>query len=221
MNSVEKDNIIQKAICCSGAMGKTVADLYIKGSKCADREFQKLFLLVSYTETLGCYNAPLDTTTYTVVEGTPVSTEWSVVIPCTIWDTLTTSSISTTLTVDGASQSIVGDSTQTVGENIEELLDDLGFNYIVSICSNSNITVTITGACDTESVVITHSVTTTPPPTVTNTNYTATLITAGSCSGNIIETTIITTEYTNCLTEDQADNIATQISKLCDLCDTH
>lgn len=106
MNSVEKDNIVQKAICCSGRMGKQVADMYLTGHRCADKEFQKLFLLISYTEALGCYQAPLVETEYSYTE--------------------------TTLT-----------------------------------------------------------------PVVT------------------------TTEYTNCLTEDQADSIATQISKLCDLCDEH
>lgn len=106
MNSVEKENIVDKAMCCSGTLAKKVADMYISGHPCADKEFQKLFLLISYTETLGCYQAPLVEVEYAYTE--------------------------TTLT-----------------------------------------------------------------PITT------------------------TTEYTNCLTEDQADNIATQISKICDLCDEH
>jgi len=106
MNSVEKDNLIQKAICCSGNLTKTVADMYLKGKKCADKEFENLFLLLSYIETLGCYDAPLVVTAY----------------------------------------------------------------------SYANDTIT---------------------PTVT------------------------TTEYTNCLTEDQADSIANNIALLCDLCDEH
>ena len=108
MNSVEKDNIIQKAICCSGDKAKEVADMYIKGNPCADKEFQKLFLLISYTETLGCYNAPLEETEY--------------------------------------------------------VLND---------------------------------------------------------AGTALTTTVTTTEYTNCLTEDQADSLANNIALLCDLCDEH
>lgn len=107
MNSVEKDNIIQKAICCSGNLAKKVANMYLTGSPCADKEFQKLFLLVSYTETLGCYRAPLEISEY-------------------------------------------------------ELTDE-----------------------------------------------------------GVLTETITTTEYINCLTEIQADSIATQISRLCDLCDEH
>jgi hypothetical protein len=80
MNSVEKDNIIQKAICCSGNFAKKVADMYINGNPCAYNEFQKLFLLISYTETLGCYDAPLEETTYvyTIVNGVPTVTPTTV-----------------------------------------------------------------------------------------------------------------------------------------------
>ena len=83
MNSVEKDNIIQKAICCSGTYAKKVADMYIAGNPCADKEFQKLFLLVSYTETLGCYQAPLEVTTYATTASTPVLAQFTFIIPCT------------------------------------------------------------------------------------------------------------------------------------------
>lgn len=104
MNSTEKENIVNKAICCSGTMGKSVADMFLNGHKCAEKEFQKLFLLINYVETLGCYEAPLEETEYTYSNG-------------------------------------------------------------------------------------------------------------------VLTPVVTTTEYTNCLTEDQADNIATQISKLCDLCE--
>lgn len=69
MNSTEHNNIIQKAICCSGNYAKKVADMFIKGNPCADKEFQKLFLLISYTESLGCYQAPLVETEYSYSNG--------------------------------------------------------------------------------------------------------------------------------------------------------
>ena len=89
MNSVEKDNIIQKAICCSGDKAKEVADMYINGNSCADKEFQKLFLLISYTETLGCYQAPLVETEYSYGAGT-------------ITPTITTTTYTNCLTEDQA-----------------------------------------------------------------------------------------------------------------------
>lgn len=75
MNSVEKANIIQQAICCSGNKAKEVADMFIQNHKCAEGEFQKLALLIFSIEALDCYRAPLVETTYAISSGTLVPTE--------------------------------------------------------------------------------------------------------------------------------------------------
>ena len=219
MNSTEKDNIVQKAMCCAGTLGKTVADMYLSGHKCADKEFQKLFLLTSYIETLDCYQAPLEVTTYTVVAGDSVLSEWQIVIPCTVWDTVVTLTAASELTIDGVTTTIAGDNVMTFGEGITDLLENAAATistYTISTCIDNNITIDITALCDTESITV--ALTGFIPQAGT---YNATQAVTGNCSGNTLETTVTTTEYTNCLTEDQADSIATQISKICDLCDEH
>lgn len=219
MNSTEKDNIVQKAICCSGTLGKQVADMYLSGHKCADKEFQKLFLLTSYIETLDCYQAPLEVTTYTVVAGDSVLSEWQIVIPCTVWDTVVTLTAASELTIDGVTTTIAGDNVMTFGEGITDLLENAAATistYTISTCIDNNITIDITALCDTESITV--ALTGFIPQAGT---YNATQAVTGNCSSNTLETTVTTTEYTNCLTEDQADDIATQISKICDLCDEH
>lgn len=60
MNSVEKDSLLQQAICCAGNYAKKVADMLLAGNKCAESEFNKLVLLAKSIEVLDCYNAPLE-----------------------------------------------------------------------------------------------------------------------------------------------------------------
>ena len=220
MNSVEKDNIIQKAICCSGNKAKEVADMYIKGNPCADKEFDKLFLLISYTESLGCYQAPLEITTYATTASTPVLAQFTFTIPCTTWD-LTTGTFSGTVTVNGVPTSAApgpGDSFQTV---ITGILTGLGMSVITAGCSGGNNIITVTSLCNTTTLSITLSVTTNPPPSTVNTEFIGTEIVEGSCLTHTLTGTTVTTEYTNCLTEDQADSLANNIALICDLCDEH
>lgn len=215
MNTVEKDNIVQKAICCSGTKGKQVADMLLSGDKCADKELQKLILLNSYIESLGCYRAPLETTTYTVVVGESI---WEVTVPCATWDTVLAAGTSAILTIDGTPTTFNGDDATTLGDGIITLLQNAAATisvYSVGACVSGNLTILLTALCDTESIVFSYQT-----PEIT-TSFNAVLTTAGNCAGNTLESTTATTTYTNCLTEDQADDIATQISKICDLCDEH
>lgn len=220
MNSTEKDNIIQKAICCSGTYAKKVADMYIKGNSCADKEFQKLFLLNSYIDSLGCYQAPLEVTTYATTASTPVLAQFSVTVPCTAWDT-NSGTFTATVNVNGTPTSVAAGPGDTFGGLIEGILTGLGFTYIVGNCIDGNRIITVTALCNTTELIFTLDVTTGPPPVVTSTDYHGSLVTEGSCLSYNLTGTTVTTEYTNCLTEEQADDIANNIALICDLCDEH
>lgn len=220
MNSVDKANIVDKAICCSGTMGKTVADMFLSGHKCAEKEFQKLLLLVNYTEALGCYRAPVEVTEYTVIEGEAAVAEFQIVIPCTTYNTVIAGSDSVTVTVDGNDSSAFGDDILTIGEILTTLMGGTGFDvqYVSATdCSSGNMTINVVGDCDTESISVT--ITLVSGHAAQTVTYPGTVTQVGNCSGDSLESSLITTEYTNCLTEDEADDIATQISRLCDLCE--
>lgn len=226
MNSIEKDNIIKKGICCAGSLGKKVADMYLQGNRCADKEFQKLFLLTSYIETLGCYQAPVEVTNYTVIPGVSTNAQFQLTIPCTIINTVLNGSSTVELEVGTTVTSATGDNISTVGELLTTLLNATGFDiqYTSSLgCADGDMVIDITADCDTPYIHSTVTIVTGVPPFLTSESfeYIATVVTAGSCSGDVIESTLLTEEFTNCLTEEQADDIANQIAKICKLCDEH
>lgn len=222
MNSVEKNNLIQKAICCSGNKAKEVADLYLSGNKCANEEFKKLFLLLSYTETLGCYQAPLEVTEYATTATTPVLTILTVIVPCAIWDSIPNSSSSVGVTVNGVETSALCSGVTTFGNSFLSVLDDLSIGHSVSICSGGNYTITITALCNTTSLTLTTYLSSGAlPPILIATAYIGVVTVAGSCLTYILTPTTTITEYTNCLTEDEADSLANNIALLCNLCDEH
>lgn len=218
MNSTEKSNLLGQAICCSGNKGKEVADMFLAGNKCAEAEFKDLALLVFAINALDCYQAPLEETTYEVVDTEPTLSEWSIIIPCSVYDTISNSGVSTGLTVDGNSQSILGNGTSTYGQLIVGLINDLGFTVEGGTCVDGNVILTIVAACDTESIVV--NVTTEGiAPDGFDETYTATQIVPGNCSGSTLESSTATTTYENCFTEAEADNIADIITEICDICD--
>jgi len=223
MNSVEKDNIVDKAMCCSGTLAKKVADMYISGHRCADKEFQKLFLLISYTEALGCYQAPLEETTYTFVDNPSITGEYTFTTTCVNWDTVLngSSGIEFTYTLNGVETTVTtsGDTVSTVQQLFISNLTSLGYSYVVSSCVNSNKVITVTTPCGITDMALHINVVVGPALTEVAITVANTIV--GNCNTDTLTPVTTITEYTNCLTEDQADNIATQISKICDLCDEH
>lgn len=222
MNSVEKDTLVQKAICCSGNYAKEVADDFISGSVCANNKFKKLALLVSYIEALDCYNAPLEETTYVTTPTIPVLAQFTLTIPCSIWDSVLNGSSSAGVTINGSESAVSGDGVLTFGTLIIGILSSMiGIVITIGSCIGGNIIINITYLCNTTSIVFTRYVSSGTPPTITATAYTAVNTVEGSCLSYNLTATTTTTEYTNCLTESEADNIANQIALICDLCDEH
>lgn len=222
MNSVEKDNLVQKAICCSGNYAKEVADDFISGNVCANKKFQKLALLISYIEALDCYNAPLEVITYTTTPTTPVLAQFTITVPCSTWNGVLNGSSSASVTIDGNESAIIGDGVSTFGTLILSVLSNLiGITITVGNCINGNIIIGITYLCDTTSFKFTKYISGGAPPVIITTDYIGINTVEGSCSSYTLTSTTTTTEYTNCLSEDQADNIANQIALICDMCDEH
>lgn len=222
MNSVEKDTLVQKAICCSGNYAKEVADDFISGKICANSKFKKLAMLISYIEALDCYRAPLEETTYITTPTTPVLAQFTITLPCSVWDSVLNVSSSASVTINGDETDISGDGVSTFGSLILTMLSDIvGIVITIGECINSNIIIDITYLCNTASIVFTNSTVIGAPPILISTSYTGVNTVIGSCLSYTLTGITTTTEYTNCLTEDQADNIANQIALICDSCDEH
>ena len=74
---------------------------------------------------------------------------------------------------------------------------------------------TITGPCDITAYTLDYFPAGNPESTTLNGVQTQ----LGICNETNLTCTTTTTEYTNCLTETEADNIANIITDICDICD--
>lgn len=216
MNTTDKDNLLQQAVCCSGTKGKQVADMFLLGHKCAEKEFKRLALLNFSIQALDCYNAPLEETTYTVIETTEVLAEFTFSIPCSRWDAVLASGTSINVVVNGVGTGFPGDDATTFETAFTNILNAQSFALEDTGCGDDPSainTITVVANCDTTSISVTYS---SGDVTIT---YTGEQTVLGNCGGQTLESTTETTEYDNCFTEDEADNIADIITKICDICD--
>lgn len=222
MNSVDKNNLLEQAICCAGNKGKEVADMFLTGNKCAESEFKDLALLVFAINALDCYNAPLETTTYEVIEGNAVDAEFQMVIPCSILNSVLDSDDYITLTINGETSTTNGNDISTFGELFFPLLDTAGFTYNVTSslgCADGDAIIDITANCNTTEIIAAITIVAIVPSSISTTSYTGINTVVGNCEEDVLESSTAITEYENCFTEDEADNIANIITSKCDICD--
>lgn len=228
MNSVELNTLLQQAICCVGNYGKKVADLFLSGNKCAESEFEKLVLLNSSINTLDCYLAPVESEECVATAGepleNPIESIFTITIPCA-----TAMTIPSTISFSG----LGGINAFNITHNIIDPFDnDLQQNFINNIIPQLPIGINIslysgncgtgtpevyvlTGYCDITNYTLDYFL----EPSLESTQIEASIEQIGVCNETILTCTTTTTEYNNCLTEAEADNIANIITDICDICD--
>lgn len=224
MNSTELNTFLTKSTCCAGNKTKQVADMLLQGDKCATKEFKNLVVLISALEALECYIAPLEDTVCTPVEvgGTPVNGSFTISIPCAI-----------NIPMDGHVIFRGSDSTDISYTVTDPMGEDLIFifeTYIVASLPAGYTVVLSSGDCA-GGLPQVYTITTPCDVTNVNLNYNyidgeatisvniaGNLVTAGVCPETSIQCTTTTTEYTNCLTATEADNLVNIITKICDSC---
>lgn len=229
MNSTELNTFLQQAICCAGNKTKQVADMFLQGSKCAKAELKKLAILIDAIKALDCYRAPLEEEVCTVVEGDPladpIGATFTLSIPCNI--TLSPSStVSLSVYNTSGDFSILASNVGVWGDDLDGVFinnilpqlaayTDYTATYTSGDCaSNEPLTYTITGPCDFTALELTYILNGSESSTTINGIETQ----AGICNATSIECETTTTEYTNCLTETEADNLVNMITKICDTC---
>lgn len=228
MNTTEKNNLLQQAICCSGNYAKDVAELLLAGDKCAESEFEKLALLVSAIEALDCYNAPLEVENCVPTTGDPladpVESIFSISIPCAT--AMTVPSTMSFSGLGGVSAFNITVNINNPGDNdlqqkfVNDVIPQLPAGFTATLYSGDCTGGTpevylLTGPCDITGYTLDYFLN----PEITSTQIVATQQQAGVCNETVLTCTTTTTEYNNCLTETEADNIAEIITDICDICD--
>jgi len=219
MNSVEKNTLLRQAICCAGNYGKKVADLLLANNKCAESEFEKLALLTSAIEILDCYNAPLEVEDCITSVGNPLENPIESIFTITIPVPTLVNPISLMVfTAVGTTNGFV------LTGNTDPVDNDLFNNFTAVIVpqipigftvSLNNGTYTITGPCDITAYTLDYF----PEGSLESAIINGVQTQLGICNETNLTCTTTTTEYTNCLTETEADNIANIITDICDICD--
>lgn len=225
MNSTELNTFLQQAICCAGNKAKQVADMFLQGNKCAKSELKKLAVLVDSIKALDCYRAPLEEEVCTVVEGDPltdpIEAVFTFTFPCN--ENMAIPSAFFFETFGSGSEIFIPGNADVINPNtiynFETYIASVlpaGYSYTSTSadgCDTNNQFI-ITAPCDITSMQFTYFI----EGDLESTTITATEVQAGICNATSIECETTTTEYTNCLTETEADNLVNMITKICDTC---
>ncbi len=219
MNSTEKNSLLRQAICCAGNYGKKVADLLLANNKCAESEFEKLALLTSAIEILDCYEAPLEVEDCVTTTGDPLTDPIESIFTITI--PVPTEIEPVTLMVFTATGTTNGFVVSANTDVVDNDLFNNFTNFIVPLIpagftvTLNNSIYTITGPCDITAYTLDYF----PAGSMESAQINGVQTTIGICNETSLTCTTTTTEYTNCLTEAEADNIAEIITDICDICD--
>lgn len=222
MNSTELNNFLNKAGCCAGNKGKQVADLLLNGSKCADAEFKNLALLTSAIEGLRCYRAPVKTETCEIVEtGTSTDAQFTITVPCV---TIPVDGVITLMSSSGleVTYTVVDVMGEGLGTAIDSgIIPSLPAGYTGGLSAGGCMggqpeTFTFTTPCYDTTLSLNYTYM--DGITLINETIQGVNTIAGVCASSELVCTTTTTEYTNCLTETEANNLVNMITKICDSC---
>jgi hypothetical protein len=195
--------VLTNALCCISTQAVKVSKLYSIGSDCAESELQKLKLMNDWFEALRCYNAEESTNSKFVLK-----LEYNQYLSVL----KSTSNIGRlyVVTINGVEYSVVGDGVTSVGDLVGGLiLSATGINSLTEIVDPDSynprhVYIYIDADCDIETInyqVIRIS------DNVVLSNIDWTLYEAGQCT------------VTNCLTEEQFNNIVAKLMAACGICE--
>ncbi len=223
MNSTELLSFVRKAICCAGNKGKQVADMFLNGDKCAEKELTNLVLLSDAITALDCYRADVETENCEIVQtGNNTNAQFTLLINCT---TIPMGALVTFYTSDGTT--ITYTVVDALGETLSsimvfQIISALPAGYTATLtdgdCTGDGLpeTYTIVAPCNISSINLNYTYS--DFDGLVNTTINGENTVPGECAYQEVVCTTTTTEYTNCLTDAGVENLVALVTKICDTC---
>jgi len=200
MTSTNLNIVLTNALCCVSELSAKLSKMYSIGNTCADSELVKLKLLNDYIDTLRCYK----------IDATNSKFRYKSLYDAAIFRAISNPNRLYVITVNGVEYSAVGDGVKTRFEIIGDILDTIPniidyYYWEDPDTSNPRYSyLELEASCD-----------------VTEINYSVYIYPIGILNSSldiaIYQTGVCTP--TNCITEDQFNQMVAYVMNACDICE--